>query len=159
MFCENFIYVYFICAGEFGVVYKGWYTSDGETVEVAIKRTKGCIFEYMQKFHVSFDITEFTSSDTVKEFITECNIANKFNHPNVLSLIGVTIDPEDDVPQMVMPYMLHGDVKSYLKLQRGDSIEADRLPKVNISGLYFLIFDAIVGTDKENYGFPKNVAK
>ena len=47
MFCENFIYVYFICAGEFGVVYKGWYTSDDETVEVAIKRMKGCIFEYM----------------------------------------------------------------------------------------------------------------
>ena len=74
--------------------------------------------------------TEFTSCDTVKEFITECNVANKFNHPNVLSLIGVSIDPVDDIPQMVMPYMLHGDVKSYLKLQRGDLFEADQLPKV-----------------------------
>ena len=48
----------------------------------------------------------------------------------MLSLIGVSIVPEDDIPLMVMPYMLHGDVKSYLKSQRGDSLDADRLPNV-----------------------------
>ena len=120
---------YFIYTGQFGVVCKGWYTNDNETVEVAIKRMKGCILKH-RNFYAYLVFTEFTSCDTVKEFTTECNVANKFNHPNVLSLIGVSIDPEDDIPQMVMPYMLHGDVKSYLKLQRGDSFEADQLPKV-----------------------------
>ena len=38
----EFMYV-FICTGEFGVVYKGWYTNDSETVEVAIKKTKGYV--------------------------------------------------------------------------------------------------------------------
>ena len=55
------------------------------------------------------DLTSYTA----KEFIAECNIANRFDHPNVLSLIGVSIVPEDDIPLMVMPYMLHGDVKSH----------------------------------------------
>ena len=48
----------------------------------------------------------------------------------MLSLIGVSIVPEDDIPLMVMPYMLHGDVKSYLKSQRGDLVDADKLPNV-----------------------------
>ena len=99
---------YFIYTGQFGVVCKGWYTNDNETVEVAIKRMKGCILKH-RNFYAYLVFTEFTSCDTVKEFTTECNVANKFNHPNVLSLIGVSIDPEDDIPQMVMPYMLDGN--------------------------------------------------
>ena len=95
--------------------------------------------------------TEFTSCDTVKEFISECNVANKFNHPNVLSLIGVSIDPEDDIPQMVMPYMLHGDVKSYLKLQRGDSFEADQLPKVTTIVYIDIMNDIIIMQENQKY--------
>ena len=54
----------------------------------------------------------------------------------MLSLIGVSIVPEDDIPLMVMPYMLHGDVKSYLKSQRGDSVDADESPVVRLTCLY-----------------------
>jgi len=79
------------------------------------------------------DLTSYTA----KEFIAECNIANRFDHPNVLSLIGVSIVPDDDIPLMVMPYMLHGDVKSYLKSQRGNSIDADQLPKKVRTNSYF----------------------
>lgn len=73
---------------------------------------------------------DLTSYSSAREFIAECNIANRFDHPNVLSLIGVSIVPKDNIPLMVMPYMLNGDVKSYLKSQRGDSVDADQLPKV-----------------------------
>ena len=74
------------------------------------------------------DLTSYTA----KEFVAECNIANKFDHPNVLSLIGVSIVPKDDIPLMIMPYMHHGDVKSYLQSQRGDSVDTEKLPKVNL---------------------------
>ena len=73
------------------------------------------------------------SSSTAENFIKECNIANKFNHPNVLSLIGVCIIPEEAVPLMVMPYMHHGDVRSFIKSKRADNIKADEFPLVFLS--------------------------
>ena len=74
--------------------------------------------------HVDF------SSQTAENFIKECNIANKFNHPNVLSLIGVCVTSEEDVPLMVMPYMHHGDVRSFLKSKRENNIKVEEYPPV-----------------------------
>ena len=70
------------------------------------------------------------SSQTAESFIKECNIANKFDHPNVLSLIGVCIIPEEDVPLMVMPYMHHGDIKSFVKSKRENNIKVEKYPSV-----------------------------
>ena len=74
-------------------------------------------------------VVDFSSS-TADNFIKECNIANKFDHPNVLSLIGVCIIPEESVPLMVMPYMHHGDVRSFVKSRRADNIKVDDFPLV-----------------------------
>ena len=65
-----------------------------------------------------------------EEFIEECNIAKKFNHPNVLSLIGVSITPVEAIPLMIMPYMHQGDVRSFLRSKRGNTIAAENFPKV-----------------------------
>ena len=73
------------------------------------------------------------SSSTAEDFIAECNIAKKFNHPHVLTLIGVCIIPEEAVPLMVMPYMHHGDVKSFLKSKRENDIKAEKFPLVNLA--------------------------
>ena len=43
----------------------------------------------------------------------------KFNHPNVMRLIGVCID-KGPSPYIVMPYMSYGSLLSYLKKQRAD---------------------------------------
>ena len=66
----------------------------------------------------------------VEEFIAECNVTRKFNHPNVLSIIGVGITPEEGIPLMVLPYMLHGDVKSFLTSRRGVRIKITEYPEV-----------------------------
>ena len=68
-----------------------------------------------------------------QEFIEECNISNSFDHPNVLSLIGVSIDPERGIPLMIMPFMHNGDVKSFMKSKRGNSIECDCFPEVHVA--------------------------
>ena len=60
----------------------------------------------------------------------ECNIAKKFNHPNVISLLGITFTPKGNKPLMVMPYMYHGNVKSYLKSKRGGVVEIEEFPQV-----------------------------
>ena len=76
------------------------------------------------------------SSSHTKEFIKECTIAQKFNHPNVLSLIGVSVVPKEAILLMVLPFMSHGDVKSFLKSKRGGKIEVNNFPEVNRSSLH-----------------------
>ena len=66
-----------------------------------------------------------------QKFIEECNITSKLDHPNVLGLIGVSMNPEDGTLHMIMPFMDHGDVKSFLKSKRGDIIKLDHFPKVH----------------------------
>jgi len=95
---------------------------------VAIKTVKG-MYNFLEFDLFLFEFVDFSSS-TADDFIKECNIAKKFEHPNVLSLIGVCIIPEEGVPLMVMPYMHHGDVKSFIKSKRGDNVNIEKFPKV-----------------------------
>ena len=43
----------------------------------------------------------------------------RFNHPNVMSLVGVCMDPSDQGssagPSMVMPFMAKGSLLDYLR--------------------------------------------
>jgi len=75
------------------------------------------------------NFTDISSSKT-KEFIRECTIAQNFNHPNVMSLIGVSLVPDETILLMVLPYMYHGDVKSFLKSKREGKIEFTEFPEV-----------------------------
>jgi len=73
------------------------------------------------------------SLSNAKEFIDECVMASKFDHPNVLSIFGVSVIAEEDTPLMVMPFMHNGDLKSFVKSKRGDTIKISHFPKVNIA--------------------------
>ena len=55
-----------------------------------------------------------------------------FQHPNVMSLLGVCFDTEDNLPLIVLPFMANGDLKSYLVGKRTDSpsLEIEKLPQV-----------------------------
>ena len=56
----------------------------------------------------------------------------KFNHPNVLPVLGVCLESnhESGSPFMIMPFMLNGDLKSYLKSKRISPGCIDQLPEV-----------------------------
>ena len=42
-----------------------------------------------------------------------------FHHPNVLPLLGVCIDYDDeDVLKVVLPFMVNGDLRNFLKSNR-----------------------------------------
>ena len=60
------------------------------------------------------------------------------DHPNVLPLIGVSVDSEN-FPAMVLPYMVNGDVKSYLFSQRDSEIDVDTLPEVSLDGSIYTV--------------------
>ena len=61
-----------------------------------------------------------------------------FDHPNVLSLIGVSFD-KDDNPAMILPFMHNGDVKGYLLSQRISENDVDTIPPV-MSSFYHVLW-------------------
>lgn len=58
----------------------------------------------------------FSRSD-VASIVEESLIMSNFDHPNVLSLIGVSLDL-GPAPCIIMPYMSRGSLLSYLKNDR-----------------------------------------
>ncbi|XP_077983307.1 hepatocyte growth factor receptor-like isoform X2 [Glandiceps talaboti] len=84
--------------GQFGRVVLGEFTDkNGHIRQVAVKSLK-----------------KNTNIEDVRKFLEEGIMMKDFDHPNVLSLIGVCID-EDQSPLIVLPYMKHGDLKSYIE--------------------------------------------
>jgi len=56
-----------------------------------------------------------------------------FHHPNVLPLLGVCIDyDDDDVLKIVIPFMAHGDLKTFLKKSRVSPNNTHEYPKVHV---------------------------
>ena len=47
-----------------------------------------------------------------------------FDHPNVMSLIGVSVD-SGSAPSIVMPYMERGSLLNYLRKEKGRLIVKD----------------------------------
>ena len=93
-----------------------------------------CVTQVIQNITVIF-LLYFAAFSlfAAQDFIKECNISKAFDHPNVLSLIGVSIIPEEAMPLMVMPYMHHGDLKSFMKLKRGNNIRVTEFPPVKLT--------------------------
>ena len=65
-----------------------------------------------------------SSVDEITDFIAESVIMLDFDHPNVMSLVGVSLDTEDHRPLIILPYMAHGDLKSFLTCKRKSSMRS-----------------------------------
>ena len=53
------------------------------------------------------------NNELIEEFLQESMIMKQLNHPNVLSLFGVSV--HDNKPCVILPLMTNGDLRSYLK--------------------------------------------
>ena len=51
------------------------------------------------------------------EFLRESVLMYKFNHPNVLPLVGICLDAGPS-PYIVLPFMENGSLLSYVKKNR-----------------------------------------
>ncbi|CAI8031785.1 Tyrosine-protein kinase transforming protein RYK [Geodia barretti] len=90
--------------GEFGIVYKAVLHDEKGSVEdfVAVKTLKG-IFSF----------------NDVRSLAEESQMMAKFDHPNVMKLLGVSIS-ESRTLLIIMPFMHNGNLLSYLRNNRAD---------------------------------------
>ena len=63
----------------------------------------------------------FLEKSLVKNLLLECTRMSEFDHPNVLTLIGVCLDG-GPAPYIVMPFMFNGSLLSYLKKERDNLV-------------------------------------
>ena len=56
-----------------------------------------------------------SSQDELKAFFAESLIMKDFDHPNVLGLSAVCFDTPDGYPLLILPFMVNGSLKDYLK--------------------------------------------
>ena len=72
----------------------------------------------------------------------------RLDHPNILPIIGVCLESNHEIglPFMVLPFMVNGDLKSYLKNKRKSGRCVDQFPEVHIlkNASYYLCACACV---------------
>ncbi|XP_052811808.1 hepatocyte growth factor receptor-like [Mya arenaria] len=83
--------------GHFGSVYKGSMIIDDIKRKVAVKTL--CESEQTEM--------------NVPQFLKEAYLMRNFDHPNVMCLLAICLENEE-MPLIVLPYMEHGDLLSYL---------------------------------------------
>ena len=57
------------------------------------------------------------NDDDTKNMIRECVLIHNFDHPNVISLIGLCLDAGPS-PYIILPFMENGSLLSYVKNNR-----------------------------------------
>ena len=82
---------------------------------------------------LSFVFDTAGSLDAIKDLVAESAIMKTFHHPNVLPLLGVCIDYDDeDVLKIVIPFMINGDLRNFLKNNRVATNNIREYTKVRI---------------------------
>ena len=77
-------------------------------------------------------LSDMSSHDELIAFFAESLIMKDFNHPNVLGLTGVCFDAPGGCPYLILPFMINGSLKDYLKKQRVHVTDVDTCPKVSV---------------------------
>ncbi|XP_048252832.1 hepatocyte growth factor receptor-like [Haliotis rufescens] len=86
--------------GHFGCVYRGFLTLPDE---------KGDMMVAIKTLH-----QDAPRDIELQAFLQEALIMKDFHHPNVLALIGICLGM-DAMPLVVLPFMSHGDLLSYIR--------------------------------------------
>ena len=88
------------------------------------------ILNWLTYLLLSYFSVSFTASD-IQDLVKESRTMKKFDHPNVMRLIGVCIDAGES-PYLVMPFMANGSLLAYLKKERPNLRIADNAANENM---------------------------
>ena len=67
----------------------------------------------------------------IKSILHESILMKDFDHPNVLNVLGVGFNTDNGLPFVVLPFMVNGDLKMYLKKKRQRDVAVEQLPEVH----------------------------
>uniref|UniRef100_A0A8C5QQN5 receptor protein-tyrosine kinase n=1 Tax=Leptobrachium leishanense TaxID=445787 RepID=A0A8C5QQN5_9ANUR len=102
--------------GEFGSVMEGQLNQDDFLLKVAVKTMKIAI----------------CTRTEMEDFLSEAVCMKEFDHPNVMRLIGVCLQNTENEgypsPVVILPFMKHGDLHSFLLYSRLGEIPSAFLP-------------------------------
>ena len=77
----------------------------------------------------------FFTEENVEEIIRESKKMQEFDHPNVLSMLGICLDA-GPAPYIVMPFMSNGSLISYLKENRQELVLHDTTDEDTVRKYY-----------------------
>ena len=60
----------------------------------------------------------------------------RFDHPNIVGLLGVSFDTPDGYPYLILPFMANGNIRDYLKDKRVHPTDITALPDVRVITLH-----------------------
>ena len=91
-----------------------------------------------------------------QKFIEEALLMREFDHPNILRLIGVSIDrKEKDMPLVILPFMKHGDLLSYIRNEKHVSFRAEVgywISNVSVSSIWHILNQSPTGITLNRFG-------
>lgn len=85
---------------------------------------------------------DLSSKDQLRSLLKESLVMKRFNHVNVVGLLGLCFDTPNGYPYLILPYMANGNIRDYLKAKRLYITDIDVLPDVCIY-LSFLLLGVI----------------
>ena len=74
----------------------------------------------------------FITVQSIKSILHESIVMKDFDHPNVLNVLGIGFNTDNWLPFVVLPFMVNGDLKTYLKRKRCKPVTVDYLSEVHM---------------------------
>jgi serine/threonine protein kinase len=68
-----------------------------------------------------FIVLQGSTDADINAFLNEALIMKDFNHPNVLTLIGITLD-KGEFPMVILPFMQNGSLLSFIRNEDNVSV-------------------------------------
>lgn len=85
----------------------------------------------------NFSYPDLSSKQQLRSLLSESLLMKRFDHPNIVGLLGVCFDTPDGFPYLILPFMANGNIRDYLKDKRMYSTVPASLPDVSVS-LHYL---------------------
>ena len=117
----------------FGVVCKAVLVKNSSTQLVAVKMPRSELFFMVCELsHHNYIFADLSSKQELRSLLNESLLMKRFDHPNIVGLLGVCFDTPDGYPYLILPFMANGNIRDYLKDKRIHPTDITALPDVRV---------------------------